>query len=37
MQQVCKIPASENNGGFSCYLVVSVPKKKDLVNRLEKW
>ena len=35
MQQVCEIQAPEDNGGFPRRLVVSVLKKKGLVNRLE--
>ena len=35
MQRACEIPAPENNGGFSRHLVVFVPGKKGLINRLE--
>ena len=35
IQQACEIPAPEDNGGFSRRLVVSVPRKKGIVSRLE--
>lgn len=35
IQQIYKIPVLEDNKGFLCRLMVSVPKKKGLISRLE--
>ncbi len=35
MDQVCEIPAPEDNGGLPRRLVVAVPKKKGIISRLE--
>ncbi len=35
MDRTCKIPVSEDNADLPCRLVVAVPKKKDIVSRLE--
>lgn len=35
MQQAYKIPAFENNKKISCYLVMSMPKTRDIISRLK--
>ena len=35
MQRVCEIPIPEDNEGLPRRLVVSMPRKKGLINRLE--
>ncbi len=35
MDQACKIPAPKNNGGLPRRLIVAVPKKIGIVNKLE--
>ena len=30
-----KIPAFKDNVGLPCHLIIAVPKKKDIVNRLK--
>ncbi len=35
IDRACEIPASKDNGGLLCCLVVAMPKKKSIVNRLE--
>lgn len=35
IKQASKIPASEDNGGFSRLLIVSMSRKKGFISRLE--
>lgn len=35
IKQTYEILAHENNRGLSCYLIITILKKKEIINRLE--